>query len=161
MSDSDKKIELQASDIIAHVDGYWLRHYAADFLSAAQAFPSPNGRFSPVRHYLICHSIELALKAFLFTAGYNRKDRKKLSHDLVKALNAAEENGLGEHFQITETERQALEKVSRLYQGKEFEYFESLETVYDRHDFDTDVLAELTQRLIENVEAPIRASICE
>ena len=161
VTSSDKQILLQASNIVAHVDGYWLRQYAADFLAAARTFQAPTNRFSPVRYYLICHSIELALKAFLFTAGYKKKDRKKLNHDLVKAFNAAEKNGLVEHIQITQRERETVEKANKLYPRKEFEYFESLETIYDPHDFDLEVLEELAQRLIEKIETPIKASIFE
>lgn len=161
MSSIDKEIVLQPSNVVAHVDGHWLKRYAEDFLAAARAFQAPKNRFSPVRYYLICHSIELALKAFLFTAGYKKKDRKRLNHDLVKALNAAEENGLAEYFRITDKERESIEKANKLYPKKEFEYFESLETIYDPHDFDLDVLDQFTQRLIEKIEKPIKETIFE
>lgn len=161
MSSSGNKIVLQPANVVAHVDGHWLRRYAEDFLAAAQAFQAPTNRFSPVRYYLICHSIELALKAFLFTAGYKKKDRKKLNHDLVKALSAAEDSGLSQYFEITQQERESIEKANKLYPKKEFEYFESLETIYDPHEFDLDVLDELAQRLIEKIEEPIKATICE
>ncbi|WP_155986310.1 hypothetical protein [Thioalkalivibrio sp. ALE9] len=161
MSPSDKEIVLQPANVVARVDGHWLKRYAEDFLAAAQAFRAPKNRFSPVRYYLICHSIELALKAFLFTAGYKKKNRKKLNHDLVKALNAAEGAGLAEHFQITHEERQSVEKANKLYPKKEFEYFESLETIYDPHDFDLDVLDQFAQRLIEKIEEPIKATVFE
>lgn len=161
MSSSEEGIVLQPSNTVAHVDGHWLRRYAEDFLAAARAFQAPKNRFSPVRYYLICHSIELALKAYLFTAGYKKKDRKKLNHDLVKALSAAESHGLAEHFQITHKERVSVEKANRLYPKKEFEYFESLETIYDPHDFDLDVLDQIAERLIEKIEGPIKATIFE
>ncbi len=96
MSPSGKQVTLQVSNVVVRVDGHWLRNYAADFLAAAEAFQAPEHRFSPVRYYLICHSIELSLKAFLVTAGYKKKDRKRLNHDVVKALEAAEGNGLAQ-----------------------------------------------------------------
>ncbi|MDO8827253.1 hypothetical protein [Methylophaga sp.] len=161
MSSNNKEIVLQPANIVAHVEGHWLRRYAEDFLAAARAFKAPNNRFSPVRYYLICHSIELALKAYLFTAGYKKKDRKKLNHDLVEALIAAEKNGLSEYFQITLKERESVEKANALYPKKEFEYFESLKTIYDPHEFDLDVLDELAQRLIEKIEEPIKATFFE
>ncbi|WP_157385913.1 hypothetical protein [Methylosarcina fibrata] len=161
MSSSGKEVTLQISNVVAHVDGHWLRNYAADFLAAARAFQAPEHRFSPVRYYLICHSIELALKAFLFTAGYKKKNRKKLNHDLVKALDAAEGNGLAQYFEISHKERESIEKANKLYPRKEFEYFESLETIYDPHDFELDVLEGLAQRLIEKIEAAIKVTIFE
>lgn len=161
MSSSGKEVILQASIVVAHVDGHWLRNYAADFLAAAQAFQAPENRFSPVRYYLICHSIELALKAFLFTAGYKKKDRQRLNHDLEKALDAAEEKGLAQYIEISHKERESIKKANKLYPRKEFEYFESLETIYDPHDFELDVLDGLAKRLIERIEAPIKATIFE
>ena len=112
MKDNQKAHVLQVHDIVAHVDGHWLRHYATDFLAAAQVFEAPINRFSPVKYYLVCHSIELSLKSFLFSAGFKKKHRKQLGHDLEKALIAAEENGLGSHLVITQNEREALLKAN-------------------------------------------------
>lgn len=161
MRSGENRIVLQTENVVMHVDGHWLRRYAEDFLAAAISSQTPKNRFSPVRYYLICHSIELAFKAFLFAAGYKKKDRKKLNHNLVKALRAAEENGLANYFEITRQERDSLVKANKLYHKKEFEYFESLETIYDPLEFDVDVLCELAQRLIESIDEPIKAAICE
>jgi len=158
--DSPKYI-LQPHHVIAHVDGYWLRHYATDFFAAYQAFEMPKNRFSPVPYFLICRSIELSLKSFLFSAGFKKKDRKKLNHDLEKALGAAEDNGLETYLKITSNDREALKKANKLYPKKEFEYFESLETIYDPHDFDLAVLSSFAQRLLDTIESPVRASIFE
>jgi hypothetical protein len=97
----------------------------------------------------------------LYTAGFKKKDQKKLNHDLVKALNVAEDNGLNAHIVIEASERDALEKANRLYPKKEFEYFESLQTIYDPHDFDLEVLASFAQRLLDAIESPVRDSIYE
>jgi hypothetical protein len=156
MSENGSPIQLVAEDVTVQVDGYWLRHYATDFLSAARSFVEPeNKRFSPVRYYLICHSIELSLKAYLFTSGYKKKDRKKLNHNIELALSVAEQNGIEEHISITKEERDAVKKANKLYPKKEFEYFESLETIYDPHDFDLDALDSLAERLIKSIEKPI------
>lgn len=152
---------LQVNDVVVHVDGYWLRHYAGDFLAAAKVFEPPENRFSPVPYYLICHSIELSLKSFLFSAGFKRRDRKRLNHDLEKALSSAEDSGLSAHLEITSNDREVLRKANRLYPKKEFEYFESLETIYDPHDFELDSLASFALRLFEAIEGPVRASIFE
>ncbi len=161
MNEEGKVVTLLPHNIVMHVDGYWLRHYATDFLAAAKSFETPNNRFSPVPYYLICHSIELSLKSYLFSAGFKKKDRKKLNHDLEKALQTAEENGLGSHLEITSFDRDALQKANKLYPKKEFEYFESLETIYDPHDFDVNVLSLFAERLLVAIEEPVRASIIE
>jgi hypothetical protein len=149
---------LQGSDTIIDVGGYWLRHYAGDFLAAAKAFKPPGTRFSPVPYYLVCHSIELSLKSFLYSAGINRRDRKKLNHDLEEALRAAEDSGLSAYLEITSSDREVLSKANRLYPKKEFEYFESLETVYDSHDFELDALTSFALRLFEAIDSPVMAS---
>lgn len=152
---------IQPHDVVAHIDGYWLRHYATDFFAAYQTFEAPKNRFSPVPYFLICRSIELSLKSFLFSAGFKKKDRKKLNHDLEKALGMAEDNGLGTHLEITSKDREALKKANMLYPKKEFEYFESLKTIYDPHDFDIVALSSFAQRLLNAIEKPVRASIIE
>jgi len=139
-SDQVQSVTLQVSNTVARVDGYWLRHYAADFLNAARDFTPPVNRFSPVPYYLVCHSIELSFKAFLFSAGFNKAARKALNHNLEKAINAAEANGLGTHLQLSSNDQELIRKANRLYSKKEFEYFESLETIYDPHDFQLDAL---------------------
>ena len=151
--------KLHAKNIEICVDGYWLRHYAEDFLSAAITFDVPKNRFSPIPYYLICHSIELSLKSYLFTAGFSKKDRKKMSHDLVHALREAQGNGIGHYIVISSMETEAVFRANQLYSRKEFEYFESLETIYDPHDFDIEVLKSLARRLIESIENPVYHSI--
>lgn len=150
---------LHAEDIEVHVDGYWLRHYAADFLGAANTFEAPKNRFSPIPYYLICHSIELSLKSFLFTAGFKKKDRRRLNHDLIRALSAAEDNGLGNYLEISSIERDAVYKANELYLKKEFEYVETLATIYDSHDLDIGVLASFARRLLDSIESSVCASI--
>jgi hypothetical protein len=158
-SEQVNSIQLTGSNITVRVDGYWLRHYAGDFLAAAKQFAPPVNRFSPVPYYLICHSIELSLKAFLFTVGHNKEKRKKLNHDLEKALQAAEEGQLGSYLHIAAADRLLIHNANKLYSKKEFEYFESLETIYDPHEFEIDELAIFAHKLFEAIEVPIGASI--
>jgi hypothetical protein len=159
MEEGGRGLVLQPHNAVVHLDGYWLWHYATDYFAAYQAFEAPKNRFSPVPYFLICRSIELSLKSFLFSAGFKKKDRKKLNHDLEKALSAAEDNGLHTFLEITLEDREALKKAIKLYPKKEFEYFESLETIYDPHDFDIVALSLFAQRLLDAIEGPVRASI--
>jgi hypothetical protein len=152
---------LEAADVVVHVDAYWLRHYAGDFLAAARVFELPGTRFSPVPYFLICHSIELSLKSFLFPAGFKKRDRRKLGHDLEAALHTAEECGLGGYLDITSDDREIVRKASKPYSKKEFEYFESLETVYDPLPFELAALLSFAVRLYEAIEGPVKASVFE
>jgi hypothetical protein len=158
-SNQAQSVTLQGSNTVMRVDGHWLRNYAGDFLNAAKDFSPPVNRFSPVPYYLVCHSIELSLKAFLFSAGFNKAARKALNHDLQRALSKAEINGLSAHIQISTADRNLVIKANRLYPKKEFEYFESLETIYDPHEFELDALTLFARRLFEAIEAPVRASV--
>ena len=155
----NSSVTLQVSDVVIRVDAYWMRHYAADFLTAAKHFVPPTTRFSPVPHYLICHSIELSLKSFLFTVGFKRADRKRLNHNLEEALKAAELHGLCEYVDVTAHDRDQLRKANKLYSKKEFEYFESLETIYDPLDFDLNTLLSFANKVYEGIEDPVRASV--
>jgi hypothetical protein len=154
-----KVVDLKPSNLVAHVDGHWLRNYAADFLNAAIHFPRPPNRFSPIPYYLNCHSIELSLKAFLFSAGYNREARKNLGHNLESALQHAENKSLGSYLAITTSDRRLVRNANELYKAKEFEYFESLETIYDPHKFDIDALASFASKLYDAIQAPVAASV--
>ena len=151
-------VTLKVDNVVMQLDAYWLRHYAGDYLSAAQQFSPPPNRFSPVRHYLICHSIELSLKSFLFTAGLRRADRKKLNHNLEKALMAAETHGIGRHVSISKQDRDQITKVNNLYSAKEFEYFESLEMIFDPLPFDPVAIESFAKRLHQGIEGPVSAS---
>lgn len=149
---------LQINDSVSQIDAYWMRHYAGDFLKAAADVVEPTNRFSPVKCYLIGHSIELSLKSFLFTVGFKRADRRRLNHDLEKALEAAQQNGLAAYIDISAHDRDQLQKANRLYSKKEFEYFESLETIWDPLDFDVDALASFAKRLYDAIEQPVWTS---
>ena len=151
-------ITLLPANTVVRLDAYWLRHYAGDYLSAARQFSPPSNRFSPVRHYLLCHSIELSLKSFLFTAGLKRADRKKLSHDLEKALAAAEAHGIGSHVPISKGDHEQIVRVNSLYSRKEFEYFESLEMIYDPLPFDPNAIESFAERLYVGLEEAVRPS---
>ncbi|WP_166827398.1 hypothetical protein [Thalassoroseus pseudoceratinae] len=159
MDEKRVNVVIQPDEAVMRVDGYWSRHYATDFLAAADAFAPPKNRFSPIPYYLVCHSIELSFKAFLRSVGFNRNDCKKLNHNLEKALEIAVEQGLGNYLEVSCGDREVLALANRLYLKKEFEYFESLETIYDPHNFDIDELTEFARRLLGAIEDPVRASV--
>jgi hypothetical protein len=146
---------LQPSGGVSQIDAYWLRQYAGDFLRAANDFVAPSNRFTPVKCYLVGHSIELSLKAFLFTVGLKKVDRRRLNHDLEEALTAAEQRGLDTYLNVSVSDRQQPQRANRLYSRKEFEYFESLETIWDPLDFDVTELTGFAQRLYEAIEQPV------
>jgi hypothetical protein len=98
--------------------------YAADFLAAAKAIQPPNVPFAPARPYLVCHALELALKAFLSLKEYSvdKLADSKFSHNLVSLLDEAERNGLREFVKLEEDETFQIRRASNYYSEKVFEY---------------------------------------
>jgi hypothetical protein len=78
-------------------------------------------------NYLIGHSIELVLKAYLLQHGVSLKEirERPLSHSLTGCFKAAEERGFQQHFQLAMSECELLHKLDALYSDKQFEYIET------------------------------------
>lgn len=74
-----------------------------EYLDAAKAVAEahPKALVHP-KYYLLAHSIELALKAFLAAKGEPKRRLKKLGHALPDLATAAADKGLGEieHFDV-------------------------------------------------------------
>jgi hypothetical protein len=101
--------------------GLW--RYADDYLKAA-GFVQAAKASSPFvpTYYLYGHAIELALKAFLRSKGSTLEALKKLGHDLVGTLKAAEDAGISNFVRLSDEGREALSLLSPYYQDKELEY---------------------------------------
>lgn len=101
-----------------------LHMYASAYLDAARTLPLPTVPFEPVRPFLVCHSIELGLKAFLSLQGAAMLELADgcFGHNLEAILQKADEKHLGMHVSITETHKAEIRKASLYYAGKVFEY---------------------------------------
>jgi hypothetical protein len=128
--------------------------YAKDFLQAEASFVDP-GRYSPVPYFLICQSIELALKAFLLARGREVADVKnEIRHDLGLALEKAKEAGLGGTVGISTEVEAAVSRATVYYKdGKRFQYFRVVDAVRAYPDLpNLAVLREFAQVLAERLE---------
>lgn len=103
--------------------------YAHEFMEAALAVDNQIGRkadfaiVAPIPAlYLIGHSIELTLKAFLLQKGVTLKKLRSLGHDLHASLRKAKELELLKIVQFTDQEQGALEILNALYSTKQLEY---------------------------------------
>jgi hypothetical protein len=101
-----------------------LHMYAKAYLEGAHALPPSSVPFEPVYPYLVCHSIELGLKAFL-----SLKDTTMLEladgsygHNLEAILQKAEEKQLSKQVKLTTEHKAEVRKASLYYSGKVFEY---------------------------------------
>jgi hypothetical protein len=73
--------------------------------------------------YLIGHSIELSLKAFLLLRGISLRDvRVTYGHNLGKTFAKAEQLGLRDHVLIDDAELEAFHALDALYSTKQLEY---------------------------------------
>jgi hypothetical protein len=110
--------------IVAPMAALSLHLYATAYLDAARSLPLTTVRFEPVRSFLICHSIELALKAYLSIQGTKMIDMAggAYGHNLDSILNAADEKNLVSLVNLTEIRRAEIRQASIYYAGKVFEY---------------------------------------
>lgn len=91
-----------------------------EFLEAArilQETPPVRVGYWSATYYLLGHSAELMLKAFLFKHGLSIKDLKKINHDLEKLATLAREKGLPEKVGLIH-----VLHLAATYKDKGFEY---------------------------------------
>jgi len=82
------------------------------------------GPYSTPAYYLVSHSIELSLKAFLRGTGISVSElsSRKFGHNLDALLKTARENNLNDHLELGSTDVEAIFLINQTYKGKEFEY---------------------------------------
>jgi hypothetical protein len=109
-----------------------LARYAQEFFDAAIATDEALGMrpgyeyIAPIPvMYLVGHSIELSLKAYLIFMGVPLDElKKKYGHNLVKCYNEAQKYNLNDVIQLTESDYQVLEVLNVLYSSKQLNYCE-------------------------------------
>ena len=93
---------------------------SAEFLEAALVLhttPPVRVKYSSAAYYLLGHSAELMLKAFLFKHGQTISGLRKINHDLEKLASLAREIGLPHKVQLTQ-----ISSLASVYKDKSFEY---------------------------------------
>lgn len=93
---------------------------SGEFLEAArvlQATPPIRTGYSLATYYLLGHSAELMLKAFLYKHGQTISDLRKLNHDLERLASSARVAGLPEKVQLDQ-----ILHFAGAYKHKAFEY---------------------------------------
>jgi hypothetical protein len=150
--------DISILDASARMAPIGLQLYAADFLSAAKAAPPPDiPPFAPARTYLVCHALELALKAFLSLKGRSLKRLAgvKFRHDLESLLTKAEQNGLPTLVTLEEHHKFQIRRASSYYADKVFEYPAVFEAMRCYPEYpDTAVLISAAEILIPVLREP-------
>lgn len=104
--------------------GLW--NYALYFFEAAELVNErAAGKLDIPKYYLVCHALELGLKAFLNYKGLSLKDLKnpeKFGHDLEALFGKARELGLRQAFKYTSGQWRAIRSMYGYYKGKRLEY---------------------------------------
>jgi hypothetical protein len=136
-----------------------LHMYAESYLAAAQALPKPKVPFEPVRPYLVCHSIELALKAYLSLRGTAMIELAggAFGHNLDYLLTNAVESDLAKLAALTDEQSNVIRLATTYYAGKVFEYpaiGEAL-SAYPQSP-SIDLLFEAADCLVEALRQPCR-----
>ena len=147
----------------AFISPIMFHFYAHEFARTAEGFQMI-GDFSPVPYFLYCRSIELSLKAFLLAKNVSitrLKSRKLVGHDLEKALEEAESQGLLDIVEIPRHYKEELKKANYYYVKKDgFEYFESYEVFVRWDDLPSlKVLSEFASFLIAKLRKPCDESM--
>jgi hypothetical protein len=129
--------------------GLW-RH-AREFADAGLAvrIANPN-RISLPAFYLIGHSIELSLKAFLLGRGValNRLRSKEFGHDLAALLKEARRRRLGNEVPLKPKHLGVIQLLNFEYVAKKYEYRET--GVY--HTPDASFAQEVANRLVDGLK---------
>ncbi len=108
-----------------------LARYAREFFDCALAADDKVGRrpgfeiIAPIPvMYLVGHSVELCLKAYLTFQGVSLQElrTRKYGHDLDKCLKKAKELGLNTHIKLDDDEYHALSVLNELYSTKQLNY---------------------------------------
>ena len=147
---------LQGQSIVVNISPMGFHRYARHYLETARAAPPFEG-FSPVRYYLYCHSLELALKAFLLAKGSSKTRLKELGHDLARTLAEADSLDLVDIVQLSPKQREEVKGANEYYRKKDFEYFTvgRAATAYKGLP-DLAVLDELASSLLERTDCLCR-----
>jgi hypothetical protein len=117
--------------------GLWT--HANEFYLASRVLAQPdNSHLMHPSYYLISHSIELALKAFLRGNGLSLdelKNYKKLGHDLQKLLEKAVSLELELYLTLSQKDEFAISTINEYYKNKELEYIVTGKKSYPKIEF--------------------------
>lgn len=126
---------------------------ADEYLQAAwlvHGHQDPNRSLLSPIYFLVCQSLELALKAYLRGKGKTEDFLvRSIGHDLVAALDVAEREGLSGHVKIEAMELHALTKINAYYNSKDLQYALSY---FNKSYPSVEVLSALAKKLVVGLD---------
>ena len=141
--------------LVVDMSAFGLHHYAEKYLEATKKLMPVLSEIDPARSYLMCHSIELSLKAYLCMKGINMPEAIKYMHNLEKIIDKCIKLDLSTLVKLSKSEIEEVKKASIYYAGKVFEYPSIVEgnTGYSSKP-DMQLLLLVAERLVEELKAP-------
>lgn len=129
--------------------GLW--SYANSFyMASCELVESKNQQVIDPIYYLVSHSIELSLKAFLRGNGISLEDLKnynKIGHDLEKMLAKSMALGLETYIELTESDHLVINMINHYYKNKELEYIVTGTKSYPH----IESLLQLNERILNSI----------
>jgi hypothetical protein len=139
-----------------HMSPGGLHVYAEHYLMAAKTSSSAAQTYAPAKLFLVCHSIELSLKAFLSLRGKSLVElSERYGHRLAMLYDESVESGIFDFVQIEHSLGEEVRKASEYYQEKVFEYPSVPESVraYPRLP-DFEMLLKVAELLVSELKQP-------
>lgn len=99
-----------------------LLNYAKEYYSAYELIQGQQPdfvKFFAVKYYLLCHSLELTMKAWLKKKGATYKQIKSMGHDLEKIMIVLHDD---HDLLFDAASQEMISLVNQYYSKKEFEY---------------------------------------
>ena len=119
-------IQVQPATVV--MTGIEFMQYGNHYLEAAEhlAKREPDSWFDPLPYQLLCQSLELHLKSFIWlTDRLSRKTIKnKYGHDIEKLRRHAKKRKLSRHCQLTQPREEAIKLLGPYYKDRKFAYLD-------------------------------------
>jgi hypothetical protein len=119
-------IQVQPATVV--MTGIEFMQYGDHYLNAAEylAAREPNAWFDPLPYQLLCQSLELHLKSFIWLADrLSRKTIKnKYGHDIEKLWRHAKERKLSRYCQATRARDETVRLLGPYYKDRRFAYLD-------------------------------------
>lgn len=119
-------IHVQPATVV--VTGIEFMQYGDHYLKAAEylAGRAPGPWFDPLPYQLLCQSLELHLKSFIWLS--DRLSRKTIKseyrHDIQKLWSDAKARGLSQYCQPTSLRDATVQMLGPYYKGRQFTYLD-------------------------------------
>ena len=132
--------------------------------AALKCLPSPKHvrEFDPVPYYLLCQSLELHLKSFIWLKDRVSTDvlKRTYGHNLEKLWTEAKKRGIDRYAKTTNLRNRVISLVSPYYQDRKLNYLD-LDMIFNGYkDLKSEkktilTLKRLTQQLGNSLRQPI------